>query len=198
MKLLALETSDRIASIAYYCDGLVRSASLDGSLRHAETVLPAVDELLNDNGITLGELDALVVDVGPGSFTGVRIGVTIANALASAVAKPVIAVNSLEALAQPYRSEGRACAVIIDARNGNGYAALYKGDACLIEPCACVIEEFMNKLSKDCIQIGTGTDDKRLPSAEQLVLCALNKEGCKTATPLYLRPSQAERMWRDK
>ncbi|MDD3401163.1 MAG: tRNA (adenosine(37)-N6)-threonylcarbamoyltransferase complex dimerization subunit type 1 TsaB [Eubacteriales bacterium] len=198
MKLLALETTDKIASVAYYCDGKIDSITLDSQLRHAETVLPSVDGLLEQNGTSIADMDAFCVDVGPGSFTGVRIGVTMANAFASATGKPVIGVNSLEALAYPARRDGSVCAVIIDANNGNGYAALYDAGKCLIEPCACVIEEFLQKLPKDCVMVGTGTSQKTLPDAQHVALAALNKEGQKAVSPEYLRPSQAERMWKGK
>ncbi len=198
MKILALETTDRIASVALLEGGQVTEITADGALRHAESVLPAVDELMNRCGVGLEEVDAFAVDVGPGSFTGVRIGVTMANALASAFNKPVISVNSLYALAYPFRFEQHPCAAIIDALNGNGYAALFEGERCLIEPCACVIDEFLSRAPFDCIFVGTGTENKTMPTARDVALFAEGKEGRQAASPEYLRQSQAERMWKGK
>ena len=81
MKILGFETTDVIASVALYVDGNVISKTLSAEKRHAESVLPAAEELLRENGLSTADMDAFAADVGPGSFTGVRIGVTMANAL---------------------------------------------------------------------------------------------------------------------
>ena len=90
--------------------------------------MPAVDQLLAEAGLTPADLTALAVDVGPGSFTGVRIGVCHGNAMAMALGLPIVAVNALEALAFPLLGGSGPVAAIIDARNGNGYGALYAPD----------------------------------------------------------------------
>ena len=85
MTILAIETTAAVASAAIWRDGAV-AASLhaDAGLRHAETVLPLIQRLLQEQETALEEVDAFAVDIGPGSFTGVRIGVCIANGLAYA------------------------------------------------------------------------------------------------------------------
>lgn len=210
MKILALETTDAVASAALYLDdGAVYETVIDTGKKHAESVLPAAEALLAAHGLSPADMDAFAADVGPGSFTGVRIGVCMANALGAACGKPVIAVNALETVAYPMRDavprlEGIVCA-LIDARNGNGYGAVYqyeydrmKGtyDAkVLVPPCACVIADFVSKLPKDCRTVGTGTDFKMLPSAQNVARIAAERTGEKEIAPLYLKPSQAERMW---
>ncbi len=158
--------------------------------------MPAVDELLSVAGLSPADLAALAVDVGPGSFTGVRIGVCHGNAMALALGVPVVSVNALEALAWPLLGDSRPVAAIIDARNGNGYGALYGPDgAVLLPPCAIEIEPFLQSLPKDALLTGTGFSeaDGALPLAESIARIAARRAGEKAAQPLYLRPSQAER-----
>lgn len=194
MKILAFETTDAVASVALYLDGTVYETVIDTELRHAESVLPAAEALLSAHGLSTADLDRFAADVGPGSFTGVRIGVCMANALGAAHKKPVVAVNALETLAYPYRNE-TVCA-LIDARNGNGYGAVYAHGEPLKTPCACVIADFTAELPSDCRMVGTATNTADLPSAASVVRIAAEREGEKEIAPLYLKLSQAERMWK--
>ena len=196
MKILALETTDKVASVAIYQSGVCFEKEIESSLRHEETVMPAVDELFRETGMTPEDLSAVAVDVGPGSFTGVRIGVCHGNAIAAALRLPVISVNALEALAYPYLRNGPPVAAVIDARNGNGYGALYASNGMvLIPPCAIEIAPFIASLPENAVITGTGfpNADGAVPSAGNIARIAAERPGDKTATPVYLRPSQAER-----
>ncbi len=194
MKILAFETTDAIASVALYLDGEVFETVIDTDRRHAESVLPAAEALLSAHGISIADMDAFAADVGPGSFTGVRIGVCTANALGAAHNKPVVAVNALESLAYPYRDQ-TVCA-LIDARNGNGYGAVYRNGQTVVPPCACVMDDFTANLPENCRMVGTGTADPILPAASCVARIAAERQGEKEIAPLYLKPSQAERMWK--
>ncbi len=161
--------------------------------------MPAVDDLLAEAGLSPSDLTALAVDVGPGSFTGVRIGVCHGNAMAMALGLPIVAVNALEALACPLLGGGRPVAAIIDARNGNGYGALYAPDGTvLIPPCAIEIDPFLKRLPDDVLLTGTGFPgaDGTLPLAGSIARIAADRAGDRAVSPLYLRPSQAERKQR--
>lgn len=193
MKILAFETTDAVASVALYLDGEQYETVIDTDRRHAESVLPAAEALLSAHGLSTVDMDAFAADVGPGSFTGVRIGVCMANALGAAHRKPVVAVNALETLARPYRNE-TVCA-LIDARNGNGYGAVYQRGVIVKAPCACVIDAFTADLSKDCRMVGTATNNPKMPSAAAVACIAAERMGGKEIAPLYLKLSQAERMW---
>ena len=194
MKILAFETTDAVASVALLLDdGTVYETVIDTTLRHAESVLPAAEALLTAHELSTADMDAFAADVGPGSFTGVRIGVCMANALGAAHKKPVIAVNALETLAYPYRNE-TVCA-LIDARNGNGYGAVYRHGEIIKAPCACEIAAFTADLPEDCRMTGTGTDRTSLPTAGNVARIATVRQGEKEIAPLYLKLSQAERMW---
>ena len=196
MNILALETTDTVASVALLTDSGVREKRIESPLRHEETVMPVVDELLCEAGLTPADITALTVDVGPGSFTGVRIGVCHGNAMALALGLPIVPVNALEALAFPLLGGGAPVAAVIDARNGNGYGALYAPDGgMLIPPCAMEIEPFLQSLPEDAILTGTGFPgaDGALPLAGSVARIAVDRAGERAASPLYLRPSQAER-----
>ena len=196
MNILALETTDRVASVALLTETGCREKQIESPLRHEETVMPAVDQLLAEARLVPAELTALAVDVGPGSFTGVRIGVCHGNAMAMAMGLPVVSVNALEALAFPLLGGSGPVAAIIDARNGNGYGALYAPDGtALIPPCAMEIGPFLGQLPEDVILTGTGFPDAdgALPLAGSVARIAAGRVGERAASPLYLRPSQAER-----
>lgn len=94
--------------------------------RHAETLVPAIDHLRRSVGIELDELGAIAVDVGPGLFTGLRVGVATAKAMASALRVPVVGVSSLDLVAFPVRFTPRLIASVVDARRGEVFFAFYR------------------------------------------------------------------------
>ena len=194
---LAVDTTAATATAALYHDGtLVAEREADAGKKHAETVLPLIDALLEDNGVTIAQIDQFAVDIGPGSFTGVRIGVSLVNALAFASGKPVIPVDSLFTLACSAGETVKPVCALIDARNGNAYAALYQAGRTIIEPCAVEIEPFCAELPEGTIFVGdVKTEHKAFPRAAFVGLAALRQEAqaVAEAEPLYLRPSQAER-----
>jgi len=99
MMLLALDTTAAVATAALFRDGvLVAEREADAGKKHAETALPLIEALLEENGVSIDQIDQFAVDIGPGSFTGVRIGVSLINALAFASGKGVVPVDSLETL----------------------------------------------------------------------------------------------------
>lgn len=197
MMLLAIDTTAAIATAALFRDGiLIAEREADAGRKHAETLLPVVDLLLEENGVKISEIDLYAVDIGPGSFTGVRIGVSLVNALAFASGKMVVSIDSLKALALSAGDTNQPVAAMIDARNGNAYAALYRAGQTLIEPCAIEINAFIKELPPDTIFVGdTQAIKKTYPRARfvgQAALLCL-ESAHEDADPLYLRPSQAER-----
>ena len=101
MLVLAVESATNAAGVALADeDGVIVHATLSRGRRHAETIAPAIDYCCTTAGIVLAQVDALVVDVGPGLFTGLRVGVGTAKALAYALARPVVALPSLDVLAR--------------------------------------------------------------------------------------------------
>ena len=111
---------------------------------HAAELLPAVGEVLERAGLAFGDLDAIAVGVGPGTFTGLRIGVATARALGKANDVPLRAVSSLAALAAGMADGQRL--PLIDAKRGELYAALFDGDAERWSPCVSNVEDLLGRL----------------------------------------------------
>ena len=130
MNLLAIETATEACSVALIHGEDVIARSELAPRRHAELVLPMADALLAEAGISRHALDAIAVGRGPGAFTGVRLGVSLAQGMALALDLPVITVSSLAALAleAPEEDIGGDAAIlaVIDARMGEIYAASYR------------------------------------------------------------------------
>ncbi|MDR3635727.1 MAG: tRNA (adenosine(37)-N6)-threonylcarbamoyltransferase complex dimerization subunit type 1 TsaB [Isosphaeraceae bacterium] len=124
VNLLALDTSSPTAALALATTaGAVHGASPDPSQRHGRNLIPAVRELLETAGLAPRDLGAIAVGLGPGSYTGLRIGVTAAKVLAYALGIPVVGLDSLEVLAGNAPAHVRHVAVIADAQRGDLYTA---------------------------------------------------------------------------
>ncbi|MTJ02360.1 tRNA (adenosine(37)-N6)-threonylcarbamoyltransferase complex dimerization subunit type 1 TsaB [Idiomarina piscisalsi] len=128
--LLAIDTSTENCSVALVHDGKLTTRDIESPREHSQKLLPFVEEVLDSAGVSLGNLDGLVVDAGPGSFTGVRIGVSMAQGLAFSADLPVYPVCSLQALAQQAIRKNDVAGVVacIDARMGEVYYALYANE----------------------------------------------------------------------
>jgi tRNA threonylcarbamoyladenosine biosynthesis protein TsaB len=128
MKLLAFETATEACSVALYLDGEVIERHEVAPRLHAEYALPWAEALLAEAGIAKAQLDAIAISRGPGAFTGVRLAIALAQGIALALDKPVVAVSTLQAIAVQARGERILAA--IDARMGEVYAGAFtrKGD----------------------------------------------------------------------
>jgi len=126
LRILALETTDKAGSLAVL-DGskVLANMQLDASGRSAQSLVPGIREVLNSVGWTMSDVELLAVAIGPGSFTGLRVGVTTAKTLAYATGAAVIGVNTLEVIAaQADRPVARLHA-ILDAQRGELFAGLF-------------------------------------------------------------------------
>lgn len=128
IRILALDTATEACSVALYNDGELTSFFEVCPQKHTQRILPLIDRLLAESGITLNQLDALAFGKGPGSFTGVRIGIGIAQGLALGVGLPLIGVSTLQTMAEGCKRVNNAHQVLsgIDARMGEIYLGCYK------------------------------------------------------------------------
>ena len=134
MKVLAIETATGAVGCALWADGApLASFVLVAPQRHSEVLMPAIDDLCRYARVPVSAIDGVVVDVGPGLFTGLRVGLATARALATARNIPTAGVTSLEALAHPHRRRPGLVAAVIDARRGEVYSAVYAGGGALEE-----------------------------------------------------------------
>lgn len=223
MKILALDTTAEVCTAAV-CDdkGLIAEMTVNTGNTHSETLLPVVEQILKISETSLEDIDLFSCSTGPGSFTGVRIGVATVKGIAYGKNKPCVSVSTLDALAYNLIGfEGIICPVM-NARRNQVYNALFEcknGEiARLCDDRALSIEELDEELSsmdKTIYLVGDGysitekgfkktkisfvPERMRVQSAYSVACCALTKYNAgNTLTdselvPIYLRPSQAER-----
>ncbi len=146
MLILALDTTSRSGSFALARDGeVIDSYAVDAPDGFGQIVYQHIDALLKRHDATLSQIDCYAATSGPGSFTGIRIGLTAVKALAEVHGKPVVAVSNLAALAS--LAEGRYRAPVIDARRGEVYAAVYDEQLrTLVEETAVAWPSFVGSL----------------------------------------------------
>ena len=173
MKILAVDTSSKLCSVAILEDtNLIKKLELDNGLTHSETLMPLIQQLLNECSLSLNNIDLLVSDVGPGSFTGIRIGVSSCKAFSDSLNIPCVGISSLEVLAYNIQNDGIICSTI-DCKNNNCYFALYELNSgnynVLIEPCAKSVNDVLDLLNSQyynkCISfVGDGIPSEKLHS----------------------------------
>ncbi len=126
MYLLALDTSTEACSAALCLNGQLLERSELAPRRHGELILPMIDSLLAEAGISKQQLDIIAVGRGPGSFTGVRLGVSLAQGIALGLDLPIIAISSLAALALEAPNDDAAILAAIDARMNEVYVGSFR------------------------------------------------------------------------
>lgn len=127
MKILALDTSNQPLSVAVSVDGkLQASETLTTHKKHAEFLLPVIEDLVNKADLTPADIDRVVAAIGPGSYTGIRMATTFAKTFASTLNKELVPVSSLLTLALNIRTEQVLINPIFDGRNQNMFTGLYQ------------------------------------------------------------------------
>lgn len=146
MKILAFESSAKAGSVALTQDGKLLAESYQNTgLTHSQTLLLMAQELLKSCGVTPKEVDAVAVAAGPGSFTGVRIGVAAAKGYAWGGEKPCYGVSTLESMAYNAGRDGYVLPVM-DARRAQVYTALFRGTERVWEDQAIALKDLAEKL----------------------------------------------------
>jgi tRNA threonylcarbamoyladenosine biosynthesis protein TsaB len=215
MRVLAVETST-LSGGAALLDGerVVGEYTLDVRVTHSERLMAAIDQLLSDAGWTARDLDGIAVTVGPGSFTGLRVGLSTVKGLALALAIPVAAVPTLDAMAAMLPYAALPVCPVLDARKREVYASLYRWDGLGMrrqwEYLALAPDELARRLNEPVIVVGDGAEAIDSAFARRVepprrgpapaVVGALGRARLargETVTvadlvPIYLRPSEAE------
>lgn len=192
MKLLAIDTSGPVCGVCVLTEQGVRyEAAVQNKLTHSVNLLPMIDAALSSATLTLEELDRLAVVTGPGSFTGVRLGVSTVKGLAHGAGKPCVAVDALEAMAHSAGMFDGIVCPIQDARAGQVYGAAFTGDsghARLMDDIPLKLEEYVEAISalgNRFLFVGDGM------TAHRDALSALLGDKAVMALPpfAYLRPA---------
>lgn len=192
MIILAIDTTSQAASIALIDeDRLIGEYTSNAKMTHLEKLMPMVEELLNKCDLSMEDIQGIAVSEGPGSFTGIRIGVSAARALAQAMKIPVVSVSTLKAMAYnlPYYT-GVICP-ILDARRQQVYSSAYQWESgtCkeIILPAAYAIEDLLEqiKVYDDVVFLGDGI----LPFKEQIIHTLGEKANFATSYIRYQKAS---------
>ena len=221
MKILSIDTSSEVCAVALLEDDkVIDEKILDDGKTHSENLMPLIDELLKSNNIELKNINLIACSPGPGSFTGIRIGVATIKPFAEVLGLKIASVTSLESLARNVENAlGRKIVSLIDARNNQVYAGVFDENYNKVEEyIADDINNVIEKLKKydGIVFVGNGSElNKELleKNLENISFCDNNKQSAislgkigykkylendlctaDSFLPIYLRKSQAERL----
>ena len=161
MKILSVDSSSVTASVAITENGKILSEKfINNGLTHSQTLMPMVESAINDSGVSINDIDLFAITNGPGSFTGVRIGIASVKGMADALDKKCIAISTLEAIAEPLKNDDVIACAVMDARCNQVYTALFNNGNRLCEDKAILIDELGDELKqydKKIVFIGDGS-----------------------------------------
>lgn len=218
MKNLAIDTSSEVCGVAILEDDrLIDDNSLNNGKTHSENLMPLIKEILERNNLELKDIDLISSVVGPGSFTGIRIGIAAVKAMAEVYNIKIASITSLEELVQNLERKTRVS--MIDARNDQVYCGIFDSEYNLLEDyMADDIKTVIEKVSKyDDIEFcGNGAEKFKSFILEKIPTAKFSNENIQkaenagkvgfrkfrknelmsadTIIPIYLRKSQAERL----
>ena len=227
MKILSVDSSSVSASVAITENGATLAESfINNGLTHSQTLMPMVEKTLKDSGVLIKDIDLFAITNGPGSFTGVRIGIASVKGMADALNKKCMAISTLEAIAEPLKNEDCIACAVMDARCNQVYTAMFENGNRLCEDKAVLIDELgveLKNYNKKVVFIGDGsvlcydklkdvvTDvfvaDENIRYIHASSICRLAEEKIKNGempidsakiVPYYLRLPQAERELNNK
>ncbi|RJQ13700.1 MAG: tRNA (adenosine(37)-N6)-threonylcarbamoyltransferase complex dimerization subunit type 1 TsaB [Nitrospiraceae bacterium] len=227
MKILAIETATVAGSVAILDDveGLVGEVRVDVKVAHAERLMPSIEWLLRSSGVSVNDIDAFAVSIGPGSFTGLRIGLSTVKGFSYATGKPIVSVPTLDAFARTLSFCSYTICPMLDARKSEVYAGLYKweGAACnkILHETVISPAELLKQVDGPTVFTGEGVKiysglilnvmgdkaifappSKMSPSASSVAELAMEKlkQGIiadpVSLSPFYIRKSEAEVRWK--
>jgi len=222
-RLLILETSGRSAHVAVALgDSLLARSRLDEARRHARDLAPAVLQLLHGQGWRARDLHGVIVSLGPGSYTGLRVGIISAKALCYALGCPLVGVETFAAIATQAPAEATRLDVLADAQRDKVYIQPFARSADAewrsTAPLSIrTVDDWLASRDAEAWASGPGIDahtqqlpadvnlvppELRLPQPESLLRLGLGRylagerDDVWTLEPIYLRPSSAEEQWR--
>ncbi|MBQ3428102.1 MAG: tRNA (adenosine(37)-N6)-threonylcarbamoyltransferase complex dimerization subunit type 1 TsaB [Clostridia bacterium] len=224
MKILAADTSSFPASVAVYEDGLILGEYIvRNKKKHSQNLMPMTERMLSDLETDIADIDVFAVTVGPGSFTGLRIGISTIRAFAQATKKKALGISTLEALSYNFAGSEAVVVPMLDARRDEVFTAAYEfcGDKHreIVAPCVMTLDEVKARFEgQKVIFTGDGMlahraeltygvlapaqlSEVRAGAVAALAAEKINAgraEHHNNIKPVYLRKSQAERLYKAK
>ncbi len=223
MRILAADTATTTCSVALLVEDVVAAEhSLAAGPNHSAWLMPTISRVMSDTRHRIGDVDALALAIGPGSFTGLRVGLAAMKGIAIAAHKPLVGVDTLDALAYGFLFADQLVCPVLDARMGEVYAALYRPSGGKINKqgpdMVLSVEELFRHVEEPTIIFGSGASrhkeevvrmigDRAIfpnqgscgPRASRVAMLAAERLKCgqpddpNTLEPVYLRKSEAER-----
>lgn len=220
-RILAADTSTSINAVALLEDGrLLSEVVVEAGRRHSERLLETVEWVLGEAQLQMSDIDVLAVSIGPGSFTGVRVGVAAWKGLACALQRPLVGVPTLDAMSRLWQARDGYVCPLLDAKMNEVYGAIYLYErgvrTKLTGDCVCPVEDLLDNQRNDLLFFGPGAVRYRDRIVAQMPDARFAPECCgsirasavaaeafdlldvgastnpDTVVPIYLRKSQAE------
>lgn len=221
MKILGVDTSSKFLSIALSEDkDIMREENILLDRKHAGELVPRIKEMLKKLGLSINDVNAFVIGLGPGSFTGLRIGVSTVKGFGIATGKPCIGIASMDAIAMDVSDKERLIVPVIDAKRENVYSCVYKKEKGILvkktDFLLLKIEKVLKKVKGDAVFLGDAVafykekikglnknaiflDEKFwYPKAGNLIRLGLDKirkyrrHGLDKLAPIYLYPQDCQ------
>lgn len=221
MNVLGIDTSTMTGGVALLKgDQLVGESILNIRTTHSERLLPALERLLADGGLKVQDLDLLSVVTGPGSFTGLRIGVTTAKGLSYALGIPAVGVTTLEGYGCQFKFFPGVVVALVDARRGNVFWQAFRGGVAMREAAYGALQDVLTwcsrELEEQYLFVGDGSINHSgmlsfiAPASQSLLrpsavahlghtrYLAGELSDAFTLNPTYMRQTEAERKWQEQ
>lgn len=224
MLTLAIETATEVGGLCLYDDekGLLGELTLGPVVRHSQSLMVGVDFLLKQTGTNINDVGFFSVSIGPGSFTGLRVGLSTAKGLAYSTGRPIVEVPTLEAMALTRVPERRLICPLLDARKKEVYGAVFRyngrGLERVLPEKVAPVEEVLKGIKEECVFLGPGSvlyrkriiehlgqraefvsPEQDYPLARTVALLGLtiaekpeSRKDPSEVVPFYIRPSEAE------
>ncbi len=155
MSILAIDTATQVSSVAVADEGrLLAELTMQGKLTHSETLLPHIEQVLKMAAVAKEDLTGIAISNGPGSFTGLRIGLAAAKAMSYVLNIPLVGVSTLQALAYQLPVPGVRLMCLLDAQKGNAYVESYRWENSSLQVVEPVKVAKISEIVADCAQIG--------------------------------------------
>lgn len=154
MNILGIDTSSKKANVCIKTNNITLDKWIENEITHSEKLLPLIDNTFKEANITINDIDYLACTTGPGSFTGIRIGLSTIKAFAKVINKPIFAISSMDVLAYTHNEDtSNFCISVIDAKNSRIYYSVYKTDKILINNRSITFLERISDYANDTIDI---------------------------------------------